>query len=61
MAYIRQDIAYMLVLVWAFYGIGVEQASTPQVANAAYVAAGLVALMVIIVFIQKLRQSRLAQ
>jgi hypothetical protein len=61
MAYFRQDIAYMLVLVWAFFGIGVEQAITPQVANAANLAAGIVALMVIIVFTQKLRQPRLTQ
>ena len=56
MAYTRQDIAYMLVLVWAFIGIGVEQANTPQVASAAYLAAGVVTLLVILVIVQKLRQ-----
>ena len=61
MAYFRQDIAYMLVLVWAFFGIGVEQANTPQIATAANLAAGVVALFVILVIVQKLRQSRLAQ
>jgi benzodiazapine receptor len=60
MAYFRQDIAYILVLVWAFAGIGVEQANTPQIANAAYLSAGLAALFVIIVFVQKLRQPRTA-
>ena len=58
MAYSRQDIAYLLVLVWAFIGIGVEQADTPQVANAAYLAAGVVAVFVILVILQKLRQTR---
>jgi hypothetical protein len=58
MAYTRQDIAYLLVLVWAFIGIGVEQSDTPQVANVAYLAAAIVAIFVILVIIQKLRKSR---
>jgi len=58
MAYYRQDIAYLLVLIWAFIGIGVEQSDTPQVANAAYLAAAIVAIFVILVIIQKLRQTR---
>jgi hypothetical protein len=60
MAYSRQDIAYLLVLIWAFVGIGVEQSDTPQVANAAYFAAVIVAIFVIIVIIQKIRQPRKA-
>ena len=59
MAYSRQDIAYLLVLVWAFIGIGVEQADTAQVANAAYLAAGVVAVFVILVILQKFRQTRM--
>ena len=58
MAYSRQDIAYLLVLVWAFIGIGVEQADTAQVANAAYLAAGIVGVFVILVILQKFRQTR---
>jgi benzodiazapine receptor len=58
MAYDRQDIAYLLVLIWAFIGIGVEQADTPLVANAAYLAAGAVALLVIWVIIRKVRGSQ---
>jgi hypothetical protein len=57
-AYYRQDIAYLLVLIWAFIGIGVEQADTPLVANAAYLAASIVAIFVILVIVQKLRLSR---
>jgi hypothetical protein len=58
MAYYREDIAYLLVLIWAFIGIGFEQSDTPQVANAAYLAAAIVAVFVVLVIIQKLRQSR---
>ncbi|UCD99518.1 MAG: tryptophan-rich sensory protein [Chloroflexota bacterium] len=58
MAYSRQDIAYLLVLIWAFVGIGVEQSDTTQIANAAYLAAVIVSTFVIIVIIQKLRQTR---
>ena len=57
-AYSRQDIAYLLVLIWAFIGIGVEQSDTPQVANAALVAAAIVAIFVILVIIQKYRRTR---
>ena len=57
-AYSRQDIAYLVVLIWAFIGIGVEQSDTPQVANAAYLAAAVVAIFVILVIIQKFRQTR---
>ena len=58
MAYSRQDVAYLLVLIWAFIGIAVEQSDTSQVANAAYLAAAIVAIFVILVFIQKNRQTR---
>ena len=58
MAYTRQDIAFLLVLVWAFWGIGVEQANTPQIATLAYAAAGLVALFALLVGVWKLRQPR---
>ena len=57
MAYNRQDIAYLLVFIWAFAGIGVEQSETLQVANAAYLAAAVVAIIVVLVVIQKFRQN----
>ena len=57
-AYSRQDIAYLLVLIWAFIGIAVEQSDTSQVANAAYLAAAIVAIFVILVIIEKFRQTR---
>ena len=58
MAYTRQDIAYLLVLIWAFIGIGVEQADTPLVANAAYLATAIITIIVVLVIIQKIRQTR---
>jgi len=56
MAFTRQDIAYLLVLIWAFIGIGVEQADTPQITNAAYLAAAIITIIVVLVIIQKIRQ-----
>ena len=60
-AYTRQDIAYLLVLIWAFIGIGVEQSDKSQVANAAYIAAAIVAVLVILVIIMKFRQTGKAE
>ncbi len=56
MAYFRRDGAFPLVLVWAFIGIAAKQVNTPLVANAAYLAAGVAAVLAIIVFIQRLRK-----
>lgn len=58
MALRHRDVAYLLVLVWAFAGIGVKQAETPLVANAAWVAAAVVALMVIVTAVQSRRKPR---
>ena len=41
----RGDVAYMLVIVWAFAGIAVKHAGTPVVAIAAWVTTALAALM----------------
>jgi len=43
----ERDVAYALVLVWAFVGIAVEQRAEPVVAGAALAAAVLVALAVL--------------
>jgi benzodiazapine receptor len=43
----RGDVAYMLVIVWAFAGIGVKQAGAPLVANAAWVMTVLAAAMAV--------------
>ena len=42
MAQTRRDVAYLLVLVWAFIGIAVKQAGTPLVNISAWVATALV-------------------
>lgn len=44
----RGDIAYLLVIVWAFAGIAVKHSGTPLVAIAAWVTTGLAALAVIV-------------
>jgi benzodiazapine receptor len=43
----RGDIAYLLVIIWAFVGIAVKHAATPVVATAAWVTAGIVLLMLV--------------
>ncbi len=45
MAITRRDAAYILVLTWAFAGIGVKQAGVPLVASAGWVAAAATALL----------------
>jgi benzodiazapine receptor len=44
----RGDVAYMLVIVWAFAGIGVKQAGAPMVSNAAWVMTVLAAVITVI-------------
>ncbi|HEY6042020.1 MAG TPA: tryptophan-rich sensory protein [Anaerolineae bacterium] len=46
MALTRAEVAYLLVIVWAFVGIAVKQSATPMVANTALVMAALVVLMI---------------
>lgn len=43
----ENDSPYVLVLVWAFVGIALKQSPTPLVANAAWVTAGILAVIVI--------------
>ena len=57
MSYTRVDIAYSLVLVWAYIGIARKHADTPLVANSALVAAGLILVILIIVLIRKYRMQ----
>jgi hypothetical protein len=47
-SFTRRDSAFLLVLIWAFAGIGVKQADTAVVANAAWTATGLVALILVV-------------
>lgn len=53
----RRDLGYVLVLLWAFAGIAVKQASQPLVAGAAWAGVAALALMAGAAF---LRQSKTA-
>lgn len=55
MSLTRADIAYSLVLVWAYIGIAVQHNDTSIVANSALIAAGLIVVILIIVLIRKYR------
>jgi benzodiazapine receptor len=59
MALRRGDVAYLLVLAWAFAGIGVKQADTPLVSTAAWIATGLVFVAVVLAVFRK-RTTRAA-
>jgi benzodiazapine receptor len=48
MGFTRGDVAYMLVIVWAFAGIAVKHAATPLVATVAWAMAALVAVMLVV-------------
>jgi len=54
----RGDVAYALVIVWAFAGIAIQQSATPAVSIAAWVASGLAALMLVVgLFFYELRRQ----
>lgn len=59
MAFFRRDIAYLLVLAWAFAGIGVRQADLQAVATTAYIAAGIMGLAAVFTLFYRPRWSRL--
>jgi benzodiazapine receptor len=44
----RGDVAYMLVVVWAFAGIAVKQSAAPLVSTTAWIAAGLTAVLIVV-------------
>jgi hypothetical protein len=54
----RRDIAYLLVLVWAFAGIGVHWPALPTVMVASYTAAALVALLAAYALVARLRPQK---
>ena len=55
MAVTRRDVAYLGVPVWALIGIALRQASTPAVSLAAWIAAGIVAVLLIWSAMRRLR------
>ena len=48
MAFTRKDTGFLLVLVWAFAGIGIKQSGAPAVAAAAWVATGAAGLLAVL-------------
>jgi hypothetical protein len=54
----RGDIAYMLVIIWAFVGIAVKHAGVPVVATGAWVTTALVGLMLVVGTIIARRTAR---
>jgi hypothetical protein len=55
MSLTRADIAYSLVLVWAYIGIAIQHNDTPIVANSALIGAGLIVVILILVLLRKYR------
>lgn len=56
----RKDLAYVLVFVWAFVGIAVKQAATPEVAILAWIMAGFLLLVAIGLGVERLRRRSYA-
>ena len=54
----RGDIAYMLVVVWAFVGIAVKHMETPVVATAAWVVSVLAVLVLVVGVVLGRRQKQ---
>jgi benzodiazapine receptor len=54
----RGDVAYMLVIIWAFVGIAIKHVDTPVVAVAAWVMTAVVALMLAVGVIKRRRSGR---
>ncbi len=44
----RYDVAYMLVILWAFIGIAIKHSETSLVATGAWIASGLVFLLLVV-------------
>jgi len=51
------DIAFSLVLVWAYVGIALEHASTPIVSNSAWVGAGVILVILVVGVLRKNRRQ----
>jgi hypothetical protein len=59
MALTRRDVAYLLVLVWAFTGIAIKQTSAPTVVLTAWIAAAAMIGLVIHILIQRRTTSQI--
>jgi hypothetical protein len=52
MSLTRNDIAYLLVIIWAFIGIAVKHSSVPLVSTTAYIVAALIVGLVLVSLVQ---------
>jgi hypothetical protein len=50
MAWLRADLAYLLVIIWASAGIAIKQANTALVANTAWAVVALAVIWVLVAF-----------
>jgi hypothetical protein len=57
MAFTRRDVAYLLVLAWAFAGIAIKQSATPAVTISAWIATAIVLIMALYSGIQTARRQ----
>ncbi len=57
MAITRRDAGYLSVMVWAFIGIAVKQTSAPMVVNTAWIAAALMAGLIVYSLIRRTRSG----
>lgn len=57
MSLTRADVAYLLVIIWAFIGIAIKQSATESVSIAAWVTASIVAMMLIAAIVIKYQRG----
>jgi hypothetical protein len=57
----HRDPAYLLVLAWAFAGIGVKQAALPAVSIPAWIATAFIAVLALVSFIPRRPQTAVPQ
>jgi hypothetical protein len=60
MAFTRHDVAYLLVLAWAFAGIAVKHAATPEVSISAWIATAIILVLAVYSGVQSMRRQPLA-
>ncbi|MDE3088096.1 MAG: tryptophan-rich sensory protein [Chloroflexota bacterium] len=53
----RRDVAFLLVIIWAFTGIAIKQAVAPLVATSAWIMTALVVLMLLCAIYQRFHRS----
>jgi len=57
MAFTRRDVAYLLVLAWAFAGIAIKHTATPAVTISAWIAVAIVLILAIYSGVRSMRKQ----